>query len=151
MTYVEKLQKEEWRIKRSWIIKRDNYKCQRCGKVGYENAYDFKKEIIGEESYELSKVFRFISEDDLMLNVHHICYREGREPWEYEEQELVTLCPECHEKVHNESKIPVYDKKGKIIKIAKICDRCKGAGYIPLYKNVQNGICFKCGGEGVLL
>ena len=28
------------------------------------------------------------------------------------------------------------------------CDRCSGKGYIPEYKKIQNGICFKCKGYG---
>ncbi|WP_158666604.1 hypothetical protein [Salinibacter altiplanensis] len=28
------------------------------------------------------------------------------------------------------------------------CDRCEGRGDIPEYSHVQDGICFKCGGDG---
>lgn len=34
------------------------------------------------------------------LNVHHIKYIKGRKPWEYPEELLVTLCRNCHSKVH---------------------------------------------------
>jgi hypothetical protein len=30
------------------------------------------------------------------------------------------------------------------------CDRCNGRGNIPRYSHVQNGICFKCEGDGYL-
>lgn len=30
------------------------------------------------------------------LQVHH-CYYDSKEPWEYEDQSLVTLCQKCHE------------------------------------------------------
>jgi 5-methylcytosine-specific restriction endonuclease McrA len=34
------------------------------------------------------------------LHVHHSHYRDGREPWEYRDADLHTLCSRCHEKVH---------------------------------------------------
>jgi len=30
------------------------------------------------------------------------------------------------------------------------CPRCNGRGFIPSYKHVQDGICFECGGKGLL-
>ncbi len=29
-----------------------------------------------------------------------------------------------------------------------ICGRCDGAGYIPHYRHIESGICFKCRGSG---
>ena len=34
------------------------------------------------------------------VHVHHSHYRQGREPWEYRESDLFTLCRKCHEKNH---------------------------------------------------
>lgn len=34
------------------------------------------------------------------LNIHHTYYIEGRKPWEYENEALVTLCEDCHKKRH---------------------------------------------------
>lgn len=31
------------------------------------------------------------------LHVHHLWYEAGREPWEYPDQALITLCKACHE------------------------------------------------------
>lgn len=31
------------------------------------------------------------------------------------------------------------------------CSRCNGSGYLPQYEHVENGICFRCWGEGVAL
>ncbi len=28
------------------------------------------------------------------------------------------------------------------------CPRCSGRGYLPQYKHVQGGVCFRCGGDG---
>jgi len=35
------------------------------------------------------------------LQVHHKKYIKGRLAWEYDEENLITLCSECHKKVHN--------------------------------------------------
>lgn len=32
----------------------------------------------------------------------------------------------------------------------KTCRRCSGRGWLEAYRHVNNGICFKCGGEGRL-
>lgn len=41
MGYYELLQDERWREFSSLIIKRDNYKCQKCGRIGLEMIYMF--------------------------------------------------------------------------------------------------------------
>lgn len=44
----------------------------------------------------LSKyVFHF-----MQLVVHHLAYHAGHAPWEYEDGELLTICKECHSKLH---------------------------------------------------
>lgn len=34
------------------------------------------------------------------VHVHHSHYRAGREPWDYRDSDLFTLCKGCHEKNH---------------------------------------------------
>ena len=34
------------------------------------------------------------------LQVHHKEYRKGKEPWDYDDDDLITLCDECHETNH---------------------------------------------------
>lgn len=46
-----------------------------------------------------------------MLNVHHLHYKRGAAPWEYDDNELVTLCESCHKKEHDEIKSSIYDIK----------------------------------------
>lgn len=36
---------------------------------------------------------------DKTLHVHHLAYKKGRDPWEYDPEMLVTLCEECHKQV----------------------------------------------------
>lgn len=71
--YAEKLKDPMWEKARKLILFRDEYTCQDCGgkrEWGYE------------------------------LHVHHKQYINGREPWQYSSQDLITLCRRCHEKIH---------------------------------------------------
>ena len=85
MSYEELLQTKEWKTKRNSILKRDNNKCVFCGRT--DN-----------------------------LQVHHKYYSKypnGKmvKPWNYPDDALITLCKECHKKVHNKHKIKVYYRK----------------------------------------
>jgi len=51
-------------------MERDGWKCRRC------------------------------SNDQITLNVHHLKYFPDRDPWDYSEELLVTLCEDCHNKEH---------------------------------------------------
>ena len=66
-----KLDDPRWQRKRLEIMERDNFNCACCGS-------------------QFSK-----------LNVHHLYYLKGLEPWEYDNEALVTLCNPCHEFAHN--------------------------------------------------
>jgi len=65
-TYSEKLKDPRWQKKRLKIMERDEFMCRSC--------YDTEN----------------------TLNVHHKYYIQGRKPWEYPEDLLVTLCEGCH-------------------------------------------------------
>lgn len=65
--YGEKLKKSEWQKRRLEILTRDNFTCQKCKDAGTE------------------------------LQVHHRHYINGREPWDYPNDLLVTLCRPCHQ------------------------------------------------------
>lgn len=66
MSYSEKLKDVRWQCKRREILERDENKCKHCGEV------------------------------EGQMHVHHTSYSRGREPWEYENDSLVTLCWACH-------------------------------------------------------
>ena len=84
------------------------------------------------------------------LHIHHKYYIKGRNPWEYENDALVTLCADCHQKKHQTTNIPMFSSTKELLKSnLPICDRCQGRGYIPQYYYHCEGICFKCFGEGV--
>jgi len=38
------------------------------------------------------------------LNVHHLKYKEGHEPWEYNTCDLTVLCKSCHDVFHDNKK-----------------------------------------------
>lgn len=70
MKYVDKLKDERWLSRHHEIMSRDGFVCADCGK--------------GESR----------------LNVHHLYYKHGCEPWEYPDSALVTVCVFCHGKRH---------------------------------------------------
>ena len=69
--YYEKLKDPRWQKKRLEILNRDCFKCQKCGKTSQE------------------------------LHVHHLFYKPDAEPLEYDNDSLVTLCGDCHSKIHS--------------------------------------------------
>ena len=68
-SYADKLRDPRWQKKRLEIMERDGFSCRSC------------------------------KNKERTLNVHHLKYEKGKEPWEYEESEMVTLCEGCHEQV----------------------------------------------------
>ena len=66
LTYKEQLQHPLWQKKRLEIMQRDNFSCRQCG------------------------------DNQNVLNVHHKKYISGNKPWEYPDEDLITLCETCH-------------------------------------------------------
>lgn len=64
--YSKKLLDPRWQKRRLQVLDRDGWKCAQCER------------------------------GDLTLHVHHRLYERGRDPWEYEDGMLVTLCERCH-------------------------------------------------------
>lgn len=69
-TYWEKLQDPKWQKKRLEVMNNASFCCEICGN------------------------------SEFSLNVHHKEYISGREPWEYELNQLVCLCKSCHDSEH---------------------------------------------------
>lgn len=72
-TYAEKLRDPRWQRKRLEIMSRDNFACCNC------------------------------KDETITLNVHHIKYIQGRDPWDYDADNFETLCEECHKARHDKS------------------------------------------------
>jgi hypothetical protein len=84
------------------------------------------------------------------LHIHHKYYTLNKNPWEYPNEALQTLCWKCHEELHKNSTVPVYNSHFELIDNYEACQRCHGAGYFPQFSHVQAGICFQCNGNRFL-
>jgi hypothetical protein len=98
---------------------------------------DSVKAIIGGHGWAFAK----------NLHVHHLYYQDTKQPWEYPETALTTLCWECHLKLHSEVTIDWLDAAGNVKGVLTPCPRCAGAGFLPEYNHVRNGVCFQCMGK----
>jgi cytochrome c553 len=65
--YMAKLRDPRWQKVRLDVFNRDGWTCQDC------------------------------RSKEKTLNVHHLYYTDGAEPWEYPLSAFLTLCHECHE------------------------------------------------------
>lgn len=90
-SYAEMLRNPLWQKKRLEIMQRDDFTCQHCGSKERE------------------------------LQVHHRIYHKGAKPWEYEDNELITLCDRCHE-AETDAKATHYET------FKEICDLARGIG-----------------------
>lgn len=86
-SYSELLLDPRWKKKRLEIIKRDRFECSSCGRIFTQ------------------------------LNVHHKRYIYGVDPWDYNNEDLITLCVNCHREEH---KIPLPDNVGRLVHVRKI-------------------------------
>ncbi len=68
-SYYEKLKDPRWQKKRLAILERDGWACRSCNRK------------------------------DETLHIHHVIYKAKCQPWEYEDDELLTLCEFCHSEV----------------------------------------------------
>jgi 5-methylcytosine-specific restriction endonuclease McrA len=66
LDYRAALRLPQWQRRRLDILKRDNFTCQECRSTTKP------------------------------LNIHHLRYIDGKQPWEYEDRDLMTLCEDCH-------------------------------------------------------
>ena len=65
-SYSEKLKDPRWQKKRLEIFERDNWACFDCG------------------------------DETATLHVHHLEYIKEKNPWDYNNEFLITLCENCH-------------------------------------------------------
>lgn len=79
MTYAEKLKDPRWQKRRLEILQRDDWTCIWCGCK------------------------------EKTLHVHHFCYTKGKEPWEAQEDELGTVCEDCHMLIHVKLPVPIQE------------------------------------------
>jgi hypothetical protein len=153
-TYGEMLEKKEWRQKRVEIFRRDNFACTSCNVQIKEN--EIPERIVQDRFYV--KVIEWVDLGILgkkekrsfkTLQVHHEFYVLNKSPWDYPNGSLRTLCDKCHQELHENTTVPVYQETPNGLKKiqVEICDRCNGSGWLVQYKKIEDGICFKCNGE----
>lgn len=70
LSYSDLLKDPRWQKKRLQILQRDNFKCRSC------------------------------DDDSKTLHVHHTLYDTELLPWEYANDDLITLCETCHDATH---------------------------------------------------
>ena len=130
-SYEELLREPLWFNRRMQILRRDSFCCQHCG------CHSVKPKI--NEPYN--------------LNIHHKFYVLDYPIWKYPDDALITLCHNCHIEEHRRNKIPIYNQmpqKGEkpYFFNPSVCSRCNGRGFLPEYRHIDGGRCFKCGGCG---
>lgn len=74
-TYKDKLKNPLWQKRRLQIFEKDKWRCKQCGNHESE------------------------------LQVHHVDYIPGINPWEYPDDMLITLCHICHNKETGREKL----------------------------------------------
>lgn len=176
--YADLLLTTEWRDKREKILLRDNLKCTQClvhgSIIKNKTAYRMKSEeellstsVEHDKAYDecviiIQSMFPvdtpipkkpkvdplIIDVEPNFLHVHHTYYINHHLPWEYDDESLITLCSDCHQTLHNENNVPVYEDKflSQNLNYRK-CIRCSGSGYVSKYHYYINGICFGCNGS----
>ncbi len=113
MTYAEKLRDPRWQRRRLDVMQNAGFACERCGT------------------------------DAVTLNVHHIVYRRGAEPWDYDDDDLACLCEDCHDREHRAiDMLRRLIRKGhpeNIVRlVARHIDEESGAAFQPpLYRIAQ--------------
>jgi len=87
----------------------------------------------------------------ISIQIHHKLYFKNKLPWEYDSKYIEVLCSDCHFNVHNSNVIyTFYDEEMLERKENKNCKRCGGTGTLKQYLYHKNGICFDCGGSGII-
>lgn len=67
-----------------------------------------RNEIVARDSFQCTNC-----QSKTSLTVHHKRYISGKNPWQYSNKDLITLCRTCHEIEHSVNKIKTYHTKQK--------------------------------------
>lgn len=155
--YAVLLSTNEWQAKRLEILDRDSFRCQLCngfetssknGKLEWNQViFIFWTDLDKKERVSQPIKPTHTPDKPYNLQIHHKKYMLNRLPWEYDNDDLQSLCNYCHTNIHVTEIIPVYNEDGLLISDFISCDRCNGTGYMPEFKHYQQGVCFKCNGD----
>lgn len=130
--WIERIELDNKNVKAAFILYLENVTgCK------YDEALEyFKRESFEDIEWKIIKG----------LHVHHKYYQNGKKPWEYPFNALITVCWKCHEEIHKGEPVPHYDESLNWLGNLTPCSRCHGAGYFPEYLHIEEGICFRCRG-----
>jgi predicted nucleic-acid-binding Zn-ribbon protein len=121
--YKDQYRHPLWQKKRLEILQRDDFTCVKCG------------------------------ETEVELHVHHHRYKNGRNIWDYENDNFITLCNSCHKQEHNEmvERLELYENILTIIdkydvisvcyvyEVMKLFEKFHKAGfYSKLYESLTD-------------
>lgn len=104
--YSDLLKDPRWQKKRLKVMERDGFMCYSCK-----------------------------NKDDT-LNVHHLNYRKNEKPWDYEDDELITLCEVCHGVIseYTNNSISIIRGRGFSMEVVMLCNDIL-LGLVELYPN----------------
>jgi hypothetical protein len=156
--YNEFLKTAEWKEKRKAILNRDGHVCHNCKMpetihenkppyhfffdgIDYDPVFDEYDCIVGTQP----RLKLIPAPRAVFLHVHHTYYFFGRNPWEYPDEALITLCSHCHSDFHENHVVEWFVAGDNSIKLTP-CPRCNGAGSFARFSHVQGGECFYCKG-----
>jgi len=126
----------EWQAKRNAILNRDNFTCKSCGvfdpSSGTVTIYNPDEKDIELHKYDSSSCeYQLTSQKNgitlkidfhwgtwlvmPILQVHHKRYIENLKIWEYDNNDLTTLCKACHTNTHKETEIEIFSYQGSFI------------------------------------
>ncbi len=112
MSYSEKLKDPRWQRKRLEILNRDGFSCILC------------------------------EDKASTLHVHHLSYVKGKEPWEYQDENFITLCEHCHCAIEwgKNNELPLFQRAIKQINIDGNVDLYLDDGFGSIIKIVMRSI-----------
>lgn len=152
--YAELLNKPQWQKRRNEVLEKDGRKCTKCRSISTIKLWGQPvrgAQILGRTENNSFVIEPIFSKKHISLHVHHILYVIERNPWDYNNDELITLCFDCHMKEHEEVIIPVYLREVDLHIAASpniiSCPKCGGEGYLPEYHYFKAGVCFGCQGK----
>ena len=108
-SYSDLLKDPRWQKKRLGILQRDNFECRSC------------------------------NDNSKTLHVHHTFYDKNISPWDYNNDDLITLCEDCHEVWGMIEKTLKYSKYGweSVFLVVRLFDELETASINKCYEELK--------------
>lgn len=95
----------------TFLLLEDKYEKETFGiddSIKSRQIHEYEKKLKTEILTSLYKELEWL--ELKLLHTHHQYYQLNKMPWEYPDSALITLCWNCHENLHKNNKIKVYDE-----------------------------------------